>query len=277
MRHPEFKDIRPLVWEALNGYGRTIPDTGTGQIGNAGQQTFKDSPIWHIKPEIDEFVAKRMNVSLKDYGDDLSLNPLYKQIANEIGRLRRDRILIDWHTIRSRNTGTGIWRLDKAKLEQYALKRADREIKNGDFRAHGRETMIHVRTKQAAFRRILLKQYEKCMFCGFTPERYVVGAHIVPYAVMQQEDTENAMNPGNGLLLCKLCDVAFEHGSIMLEKDLGVIKSSALNDEKNEAVRSWTGNIVSQIKIRDSVKHKPLPKYILWKKELVGYRRPIAL
>ena len=272
-KHPEFNGIRPLVWDALNEIGTSISDMNIRiPSGAKNQQKLKNSSIWHNKAEIDKFVTAKMNLKLEDYGKDLSTNSLYKAIAGEISILRKNGFLIDWSDSRSLNTQKGIWRINKLKLpeyEEHTSKRATLEMKSGNFYAKDKETTIYLRAKQDVFRNILLCQYKKCLFCGFTPEQYMIGAHIVPYSVMRKKDTQNAMNPTNGLLLCRLCDVAFENGSIILETDLGITITSILKDERDKTVKSWLGHVVPEIKIRNNTKYKPSKKYLTWKKNLI--------
>ena len=114
----------------------------------------------------------------------------------------------------------------------------------------------------------IVSEYNRCTLCGFSLERYMIGAHIVPYSVMRIEDSDNAMNPRNGLLLCRICDVAFERCDIRVGPDLGVEVSDVLVDNRNRAVRKWIDSIVPQITVKKSAVYPPDPHYLKWKMRL---------
>ena len=262
--HPEFTGLEKYVWEGLNQIGSTISNISPNKAGKGHPNNKKDQeePIWHNKSEIDQFVAKSLNLKLDDYGHDMSINPLYKAIANEIRVLRKRKILIDWYTIKAKNSGMGIWRLDKTKLEQFLYNKASSEMKQKNFHASGLPTQVYVRAKQNVFRSVLLKEYQKCMFCKFRLSDYMIGAHIVPYSVMRTTDPKNSMNPTNGLLLCRLCDVAFERGSILVEKDLGITVNKNLREQTDTRVQSWISCILPEMSIPHNANYPPNPEYI---------------
>ncbi len=272
-RHPEFAGLEEFVWEGLNRIGRPITQIESDQkrtiAGDPIHSKFKDRPIWHTKAELDRFVADGLCLKFDDYGKNKSENALYKEIANEVGRLRRAKILVDWRHLDKKNTGMGVWHLDKTKLEQYAANRFRREIKNKNFHSKGEMCVVFVRQKQNAFREELFREYGKCVLCGFKIPEYMIGAHIVPYAVMRVKDASNSMNPSNGLLLCRFCDVAFERGSITIEEDYGIEVSDHLRDQGSSIVKSWLKPIPSELYIRPNAKYPPNPAYLKWKMKLL--------
>ena len=70
-------------------------------------------------------------------------------------------------------------------------------------------SLAKVRTVQDEFKKSLLRVTpHKCPVCGFDFEKMLTASHIMPYA--KCEDTEDAMNPNNGLLMCPMCDKLFE-------------------------------------------------------------------
>ncbi len=275
-KHPEFRGLEGFVWEYLNQIGRPISDIKKGGqkgvVKNSFHEKLKEKPIWHNKSSLDSFVARSLNLRLEDYGPDLSRNILYKEIANEVGRLRSAKILIDWRHIPGRkNTGMGVWRLDKTKLEQFAYEHVKDEMTQRNFHSSGLSTMVFVRQKQNVFRSELLNQYKKCVFCGFRLDEYMIGAHIVPYSHMRITDADNSMNPTNGLLLCRLCDVAFERGSITVEEDFGIDVWSYLREQSAPAIKSWVDHIGSEIRIQADAQYPPDPKYLRLKRELLEH------
>ncbi len=79
--------------------------------------------------------------------------------------------------------------------------------------AQGKERLavVQQRLNQARFRRAVLASYGgRCCITGLSEPRLLVASHIVPWAV----DTENRLNPRNGLSLSALHDRAFDQGLI---------------------------------------------------------------
>ncbi len=65
------------------------------------------------------------------------------------------------------------------------------------------------RTVQGEFRQGLLNNTPHvCPVCGFKFEDLLIASHIIPYS--KCEDTYDAMNHNNGLLMCPICDKLFE-------------------------------------------------------------------
>lgn len=91
-----------------------------------------------------------------------------------------------------------------------------------------------VRTVQGEFRNGLLTKIPHiCPICGFSFEDFLIASHIKPYA--KCEDTYDAMNPNNGLLMCPVCDKLFESANYMtIEPTTGkVIYVDTIEDEKD--------------------------------------------
>lgn len=73
---------------------------------------------------------------------------------------------------------------------------------------------VKTRTVQGEFRNGLLRQTPHvCPICGFSFADFLIASHIKPYA--QCDDTYDAMNPNNGLLMCPVCDKLFESANYM--------------------------------------------------------------
>ena len=274
-KFPEFNILPELVWQGLTQPGFAISDIGkTLTQGSKDQQRLRDSNVWHSKPQIDDYVIQHSNLRFSDYKPGKSRNELYKAIATEISLLRQNGYIKDWS---ASNIRDGVWRLNGAKLATYTEMKAKQEMRNKNFHANLAKTTIYVRTKQMEFRKILLNQYQKCLFCGFALERYVVASHIVPYYVMRAQHPDDAMNPIDGLLLCRLCDIAFEDGSIILEPDYEISIESELQNVENKTIRSWLGNISKKIEIDSGIEYQPSPSYLKEKKLLVRSKSRTAL
>lgn len=82
---------------------------------------------------------------------------------------------------------------------------------------------VKTRTVQGEFRNSLLqKTPHVCPICGFSFEDLLIASHIKPYS--KCEDTYDAMNPNNGLLMCPVCDKLFESANyITIEPDTGKV------------------------------------------------------
>lgn len=93
---------------------------------------------------------------------------------------------------------------------------------------------IKTRTVQGEFRGGLLKNIPHiCPVCGFSFEEFLIASHIKPYS--KCEDTYDAMNPNNGLLMCPVCDKLFESANyITIEPNTGkVIHVDTIDDKKD--------------------------------------------
>ena len=270
--HPEFKHIDEIVWEALNQYGRTIPEirnesNRAHRSDNPEHKDTKDSPIWHTKPEIDKYVERSLKVTLSDYGHKTRNNALYNEIVKSIGRLRQSGSLIDWQ--KNENVGAGIWCLDKTKFETFTHETAKNQMAGKDFYCTGTLRTISARQKQHVFREALIGEYRTCALCKFKLADYLVGAHIVPYNVMRIREPSNSMNPSNGLLLCRFCDIAFEKGTIVIGGDYYIDISESLKSSDEHMVNAWLKPIPKKLKIKRNAKYPPERRFLEWKAELL--------
>ena len=264
-KHAEFNILPDIVWDYFMGQGTPVPDRGNlRSSGLAGQAKDVDSLVWYNKQSLDRYVEANTNLRFSHYDKSKLDSKLYKAIAGEISILRNGGYIIDWGDRDSRH---GVWRLT-GKHEIHTPENAITEMEQGNFYATLAESTLYVQTKQEILGEMLQSQYEKCLFCGFPLEGYMVATHIIPYGEMRSYRPEDSMSPANGLLLCKLCDTAFEAGSIMLEPDYRVTVGSGLQDSPSRQVRSWIGDIVPSIEVGDA-KYRPSAEYIKRKKRLV--------
>lgn len=273
--HPEFEHVDELVWEALNQYGRTISEIRSEskkahRSDNPEHKDTMNSPIWHTKPEIDEYVERSLKIKLSDYGPKTRNNALYNEIVNSIGRLRRSGALIDWQ--KNKNYGSGVWRLDKTRFGEFTRKTAKNQITGGDFYCAGMCHTISARQKQKVFREELFEEYQTCALCKFQLADYLIGAHIVPYNVMRTKEPINSMNPTNGLLLCRFCDVAFEKGTIMIGGDYYIDISEILKSSDEHMISAWLKPIPKKLEIKRDAKYPPGRRFLEWKADLLQER-----
>ena len=93
---------------------------------------------------------------------------------------------------------------------------------------------VQTRTVQGEFRSALfVKTPHRCPVCGFDFKNLLIASHIKPYS--KCEDTYDAMNPNNGLLMCPICDKLFEQANyITIDYKTGnVIYDTNIEDEKS--------------------------------------------
>jgi len=158
-------------------------------------------------------------------------------------------------------------------IDEDAKSIAINEIKKGDYSSRGQETTVIGRQKQRIFRDELFKEYgNKCAMCNLGVENYLIGAHIVEFSIMQKDDPINAMNPSNGILLCRLCDIAFENGDIRLNTNLSIEVSDTINSKAqlDKTLRSWLYNLNKQIYPTGNSDHPPIKKFIEKKLEQIA-------
>lgn len=157
----------------------------------------------------------------------------------------------------------------KAEIDNAAYARAQREADVGDYSCPGTLVSTLGRQKTKLFREKLFHEYDRrCAFCGLSVESLLVSSHIVALKIMREKDPQNAMNPSDGLLLCKLCDKAFEDGDIQVTATGKIIISSKLAQETSDrALNSWRSCIADQISIKQDSKHRP-NEYLRWKLRL---------
>ncbi len=274
-QHVKFHHIDEIVWDALNQFGRTIPDIRnesghTYQSNNPEHKNTMNDPIWHTKSEIDAYVERALNIKMSDYGQGTRNNALYNEIVKSIGRLRKAGVLIDWQ--KEKNAGAGIWYIDKIKFSQFVSQTATTQIANGDFYCSGIPHTISVREKQQAFKTELLNEYQICILCKFRLADYLIGAHIVPYHIMRAEEPSNSMNPTNGLLLCRLCDTAFENGAIKVGGDYYIDVSEDLKSRDDPMINAWLKPIRKKLEIKKNAKYPPDKRFLEWKVGLLQKR-----
>lgn len=87
---------------------------------------------------------------------------------------------------------------------------------------------------------------------------------------MQKCEPKNALNPINGLLLCTLCDVAFERGHITVDGNYRIHHNEELksSNESAETNKCWISRMDGRLQIKKSSKIKPAVRYLKWKLEL---------
>ena len=90
-----------------------------------------------------------------------------------------------------------------------------------------RDSIVKSRINQTFFRNAVLASYQnKCCITGLPFAELLNASHIVPWAV----DSNNRLNPRNGLCLNVLHDRAFDRGLITIRPDYTIDISSRINN-----------------------------------------------
>ncbi len=91
--------------------------------------------------------------------------------------------------------------------------------------------LVKTRTNQTFFRQMVLSSYSsKCCLTGIDIPELLVASHIVPWS----QDTENRLNPQNGLCLNSLHDKAFDRGFITFDDSYKLILSEKLKKKQSK-------------------------------------------
>ena len=92
-------------------------------------------------------------------------------------------------------------------------------LDNADYSGSNKFVQTKVRIGQAFFRRTVLSAYNfKCCITGLSIPKLLVASHIIPW----KDNTENRLNPRNGLCLSALHDKAFDAGIITITENVTV-------------------------------------------------------
>lgn len=100
-----------------------------------------------------------------------------------------------------------------------------------------RETIVKQRVNQSFFRSTVLSSYYfKCCITGLSIPDFLVASHIIPWS----KNTEQRLNPRNGLCLNSIHDKAFDRGFITITPEFTVRISGAFADfEMEKAVQDF--------------------------------------
>lgn len=86
-----------VLMYGLTVIGRTVDDLGTKLAGDREQMAWKDKPVWHTKPALDEWVAGQLRLSQSWWGPNRKSNDLTSETSQVINNMRKRGELINWH------------------------------------------------------------------------------------------------------------------------------------------------------------------------------------
>jgi len=91
--------------------------------------------------------------------------------------------------------------------------------------------VIKTRVNQSFFREAVLSSYSfKCCLTGIDIPELLIASHIIPWS----QDTENRLNPQNGLCLNSLHDKAFDRGFITFDDSYKLVLSEKLKKKQSK-------------------------------------------
>lgn len=120
-----------------------------------------------------------------------------------------------------------------AEMENEPLERRFPDLLSGIEELTGETQLREVKTRvnQNVFRQIILANYSnKCAMSGISIPALLVASHIVPWS----QNTEERLNPSNGICLSALHDKAFDKGFLGLDKEYKILLSPALKKRNKE-------------------------------------------
>lgn len=100
-----------------------------------------------------------------------------------------------------------------------------------------RNSIVKQRVNQSFFRATVLSSYYfKCCITRLSIPDFLVASHIIPWS----KNTEQRLNPRNGLCLNSIHDKAFDRGFITITPDYNVKVSKVFGDfEKDKAIQEF--------------------------------------
>ena len=127
---------------------------------------------------------------------------------------------------------------------------------------------VQVRVNQMRFRRAVLASYgATCCMSGLSVPKLLVASHIVPWAV----DTQNRLNPRNGLCLSALHDRAYDTGMITVLPDFTIKVGDALRRADLDSFAQHTLAACDGQPIRLPERLKPAPEFLAAHAKRFGY------
>lgn len=101
---------------------------------------------------------------------------------------------------------------------------------DSDYHSIDRIVETKARCLQNFFRTAVLTNYHyKCCLSGINIPQLLVASHIVPWAA----DTNNRLNPSNGICLNALYDKAFDRGLITFDNNYRTVLSNSIKNIEN--------------------------------------------
>ena len=141
-------------------------------------------------------------------------------------------------------------------------------ITNGDLEGKERTVVIKQRVNQSVFRSMILNNYEeRCAITGINIPELLVAGHIIPWA---ESNSQQKLNPENGICLSALYDKAFDKGLITISPDDYTIQlSSALHEFETQEYYDKHFGCINGKMISMPIEHKPNKDFLAYHRDQV--------
>ena len=131
-----------------------------------------------------------------------------------------------------------------------------------------REAVIRQRVNQSVFRTMVLSNYEeRCAITGINIPELLVAGHSIPWA---DSNSQQKVDPENGICLSALYDKAFDRGFITISPDDYTIRlSDALRDYETQDYFDRHFGVISGQKITMPIEHRPNRDFLAYHRDHV--------
>lgn len=127
-----------------------------------------------------------------------------------------------------------------------------------------RERVVKTRVNQSVFRQMVLKTYtNKCAISGICLPELLVAGHIVPWAI----DSQNRLNPENGICLSNLYDRAYENGLICIDTEYKILISKRLKSEVSKSFYQQFFGCFENQSIQLPIDYQPRKEFLEYRLE----------
>ncbi len=135
-----------------------------------------------------------------------------------------------------------------------------------DLEGKERTVVIKQRVNQSVFRSMILSNYEeRCAVTGINVPELLVAGHIIPWA---DSDSQQKLNPENGICLSSLYDKAFDKGLITISPDdYTICISSALLQYNTQDYYDKHFGCIGGQKIILPIEHQPNRDFLAYHRD----------
>jgi predicted restriction endonuclease len=174
----------------------------------------------------------------------------------------------DWErfALESQAAAQAIEGTPSLSVEQTAAEYAPALAEAPDYSAENKSAFTRIRIGQNFFRRSVISAYQgRCCITGLSDSRLLVASHIIPWSA----DTQNRLNPRNGLCLSALHDKAFDQGLFTLTDNFRIKLSDTIKAmSANRFAADWLVDIEGR-SIELPEKFQPLAEFVDWHRKNV--------
>jgi putative restriction endonuclease len=139
--------------------------------------------------------------------------------------------------------------------------KAIQEIANGNYSVEDKLGQIKISANQKAFSdKVKLMYNFTCAICGLKTKDFLIGSHIIPWAIA----IDKRLDPANGICLCSLHDRAFDRGYFTINDQYVIEISERVKDdlELSRQLQDYQGK-----RIKLPMSHRPKIDYLNYHKE----------